>query len=62
MSVLLDYLLNLRLVLSAYDHRVGRRLRMCYWRKPRTQVRRLIKLGVSERLAVAYVVSPEKGL
>ena len=34
----------------------GRRLRMCYWRqwrKPRTKVRALIKLGVSERLAIS---------
>ncbi|WP_434341597.1 group II intron reverse transcriptase/maturase [Motilimonas cestriensis] len=50
------------LVANAYqltvdlDHWIRRRLRMCYWRqwrKPRTKVRSLIKLGVSERLAVA---------
>jgi RNA-directed DNA polymerase len=39
---------------------VRRRLRMCYWRqwrKPRTKVRSLIKLGVSERLAIACGIS-----
>lgn len=38
------------------DHWIRRRLRMCYWRqwrKPRTKVRNLIKLGVSERLAIS---------
>jgi len=38
------------------DHWIRRRLRMCYWRqwrKPRTKVRSLIKLGVSERLAIS---------
>jgi RNA-directed DNA polymerase len=33
-----------------------KKIRMCYWRqwrKPRTKVRALIKLGVSERLAIA---------
>jgi len=38
------------------DHWIRRRIRMCYWRqwrKPRTKVRSLIKLGVSERLAIA---------
>jgi len=38
------------------DHWIRRRIRMCYWRqwrKPRTKVRSLMKLGVSERLAIA---------
>ena len=38
------------------DHWIRRRLRMCYWRqwrKPRTKVRALIRLGVSERLAIS---------
>ncbi len=38
------------------DSWIRRRLRMCYWRqwrKPRTKVRALIKLGVSDRLAIA---------
>jgi RNA-directed DNA polymerase len=53
---------NYFLIANAYqltvdlDHWIRRRLRMCYWRqwrKPRTKVRNLIKLGVSERQAVA---------
>jgi len=53
---------NYFLIANAYqltidlDHWVRRRLRMCYWRqwrRPRTKVRALIKLGVSERLAIA---------
>ncbi len=42
------------------DHWIRRRLRMCYWRqwrKPRTKVRSLIKLGVSERLAISCGIS-----
>ena len=38
------------------DAWIRRRLRMCYWRqwrKPRTKVRSLIKLGVSEYLAIS---------
>ena len=38
------------------DSWIRRRLRMCYWRqwrKPRTKVRSLIKLGVSESLAIS---------
>jgi RNA-directed DNA polymerase len=38
------------------DGWIRRRLRMCYWRqwrKPRTKVRNLIKLGVSEFLAIS---------
>ena len=37
------------------DHWIRRRLRMCYWRqwrKPRTKIRNLIQLGVSEQLAI----------
>jgi len=53
---------NYFLIANAYqltvdlDHWIRRRLRMCYWRqwrKPRTKVRSLIKLGVSERLAIS---------
>jgi RNA-directed DNA polymerase len=53
---------NYFLIANAYqltvdlDHWVRRRLRMCYWRqwrKPRTKVRALIRLGVSERLAIS---------
>jgi len=53
---------NYFLIANAYqltvdlDSWIRRRLRMCYWRqwrKPRTKVRALIKLGVSERLAIA---------
>jgi RNA-directed DNA polymerase len=53
---------NYYLIANAYqltvdlDSWIRRRLRMCYWRqwrKPRTKVRSLIKLGVSERLAIA---------
>ena len=46
------------------DHWIRRRIRMCYWRqwrKPRTKVRSLIKLGVSERLAIACGIT-NKGL
>ncbi|WP_245751690.1 hypothetical protein [Marinospirillum celere] len=38
------------------DHRVRRRVRMAYWRqwrKPRTKVRNLIRLGVRVQAAVA---------
>ena len=53
---------NYFLIANAYqltvdlDHWIRRRLRMCYWRqwrRPRTKVRALIKLGVSERLAIS---------
>lgn len=53
---------NYFLIANAYqltvdlDHWIRRRLRMCYWRqwrKPRTKVRSLIRLGVSERLAIS---------
>ena len=53
---------NYFLIANAYqlsvelDYWIRRRLRMCYWRqwrRPRTKVRALIKLGVSERLAIA---------
>jgi RNA-directed DNA polymerase len=53
---------NYFLIANAYqltvdlDSWIRRRLRMCYWRqwrKPRTKVRALIKLGVTERLAIA---------
>ena len=53
---------NYFLIANAYqltvdlDHWVRRRLRMCYWRqwrKPRTKVRALMRLGVSERLAIS---------
>ena len=53
---------NYFLIANAYqltvdlDYWIRRRLRMCYWRqwrKPRTKVRALIKLGVNERLAIA---------
>ena len=53
---------NYFLIANAYqltvdlDSWIRRRLRMCYWRqwrKPRTKVRSLIKLGVSERLAIS---------
>ncbi|MEJ2419168.1 MAG: group II intron reverse transcriptase/maturase [Exilibacterium sp.] len=38
------------------DHWIRRRVRMCYWkqwRKPRTKVRNLIKLGVPVKLAIS---------
>ena len=38
------------------DHWIRRRVRMCYWkqwRKPRTKVRSLIKLGVPVKLAIS---------
>ncbi|WP_332870287.1 reverse transcriptase domain-containing protein, partial [Psychromonas sp. Urea-02u-13] len=53
---------NYFLIANAYqltvdlDTWVRRRLRMCYWRqwrKPRTKVRSLMKLGVPERLAIS---------
>jgi RNA-directed DNA polymerase len=37
------------------DHWIRRRIRMCYlkqWRKPRTRIRNLIRLGVSTKLAI----------
>lgn len=42
------------------DHWIRRRIRMCYlkqWRKPRTRIRNLIKLGVSVKLAVTLGIS-----
>ena len=42
------------------DYWIRRRIRMCYlkqWRKPRTRIRNLIKLGVSIRLAVTLGMS-----
>lgn len=42
------------------DYWIRRRIRMCYlkqWRKPRTRIRNLIKLGVPERLAVSIGLS-----
>ena len=53
---------NYFLIANAYqltvdlDTWIRRRLRMCYWRqwrKPRTKVRALMKLGVQERLAIS---------
>ncbi len=47
-------------LMTELDYWIRRRLRMCYWRqwrKPRTKVRSLIKLGVSERLAIACGIS-----
>ncbi len=38
------------------DHWIRRRIRMCYWkqwRKPRTKIRNLIKLGVPVKLAIS---------
>ena len=52
---------NYFLIANAYqlsvdlDHWIRRRIRMCFWRqwrKPRTKVRSLIKLGVSEKMAI----------
>ena len=52
---------NYFLIANAYqlsvdlDHWIRRRIRMCYWRqwrKPRTKVRSLMKLGVPQRMAV----------
>ena len=43
-------------IANGFRHWTHRRIRMCYWRqwrKPRTKVRSLMKLGVSERLAIA---------
>ncbi|WP_231665496.1 group II intron reverse transcriptase/maturase [Pseudoalteromonas sp. '520P1 No. 423'] len=45
------------------DAWIRRRLRMCYWRqwrKPRTKVRSLIKLGVSEYLAISCGITSTK--
>jgi RNA-directed DNA polymerase len=42
------------------DNWIRRRIRMCYlkqWRKPRTRIRNLIKLGVSIKIAVTLGVS-----
>ena len=42
------------------DYWIRRRIRMCYlkqWRKPRTRIRKLIKLGVSTRVAVSLGLS-----
>jgi RNA-directed DNA polymerase len=42
---------------------IRRRLRMCYWRqwrKPRTKVRALVKLGVSERLVIACGITSKE--
>jgi RNA-directed DNA polymerase len=42
------------------DHWIRRRIRMCYlkqWRKPRTRIRKLIKLSVSIKLAVTLGMS-----
>ena len=42
------------------DQWIRRRIRMCYlkqWRKPRTRIRNLIKLGVSTRLAISLGLS-----
>jgi len=44
------------------DHWIRRRIRMCYlkqWRKPRTRIRNLIKLGVSVKIAVTLGISPK---
>ena len=52
---------NYFLIANAYqlsvdlDHWIRRRIRMCFWRqwkKPRTKVRNLIKLGVSVKMAI----------
>jgi len=45
------------------DAWIRRRLRMCYWRqwrKPRTKVRSLMKLGVSEFLAISCGITSTK--
>ncbi len=42
------------------DHWIRRRIRMCYlkqWRKPRTRIRNLIKLGVSVKAAISIGLS-----
>ena len=42
------------------DYWIRRRIRMCYlkqWRKPRTRIRNLIKLGVSQRQAISIGLS-----
>lgn len=42
------------------DHWIRRRIRMCYWkqwRKPRTKIRNLIKLGLPARAAIACGLS-----
>ncbi len=42
------------------DHWIRRRIRACYlkqWRKPRTKIRHLIRLGVSVKLAICIGVS-----
>jgi len=42
------------------DHWIRRRIRMCYlkqWRKPRTRIRNLIKLGVSTKAAISIGMS-----
>ncbi len=44
----------------AFDGWIRRRLRMCYWkqwRKPRTRIRELIKLGVNKREAILLGLS-----
>jgi RNA-directed DNA polymerase len=42
------------------DHWIRRRIRMCYlkqWRKPRTRIQKLIKLGVSVKAAISIGLS-----
>jgi RNA-directed DNA polymerase len=42
------------------DHWIRRRLRMCYWkmwRRPRTKVRNLLKLGVPLEMAIGCGIS-----
>ncbi len=42
------------------DQWIRRRIRMCYlkqWRKPRTRARKLMKLGVTEKLARSIAAS-----
>lgn len=46
--------------LPLYDEWIRRRLRMCYlkqWRRPRTRIRNLIKLGVPEHRAITLGMS-----
>lgn len=46
--------------LPLYDEWIRRRLRMCFlkqWRKPRTRIRNLIKLGVPEKPAISIGLS-----
>ena len=53
-------LTDCRKPIVALDQWVRRRIRMCYlkqWRKPKTRIRELIRLGVSKRMAIRIGLS-----